>query len=47
MLALQPLANLEFLLCLNYFHLVEQLSDLGLTAIDTIKELILFLQNGE
>lgn len=46
-LALQSLANFELLLCLNYFHLVEQLCDFGLAAIDAIEELILFFEDGE
>jgi len=47
LLALQSLANLELLLCLNYFHLVEQLCNFGLAAIDAIEELILFFEDGE
>ena len=46
-LALQSLANFELLLCLNYFHLVEQFCDFGLAAIDAIEELILFFEDGE
>jgi hypothetical protein len=40
-LVLQLLTYFKFFLCLNYFHLVEKLSDFRLTAIDSIEELIL------
>lgn len=45
--ALQSLADFELLLCLNYLHLIEQLCDLCLAAVDAVEELVFFLKDGE